>query len=289
MSTSVHGSGSSAPARPFRVVIVGGSFAGLATARHLVGSSCEVRVVEPKDFFEYAPGLPHLLAGSGAETALLSPMRRVLGSATHVQGRVASIGESSVTVRSESEELTELPFDALVLASGVAYTSPIRPSSAILSLEARIRQSRSFAAQIEAARSILVNGGGLIGVEIAAEIAHRFRGQNKSITLLNRSPLLGALPAEAGALADRWLRSHGVNVVIQPIARADESTKTAVTADGRSISFDLLVECTGASLFAPAEQRPSNPPYSSRGLVRVNGRMQVLAITKLCTALVEPY
>ena len=39
---------------PKKVLIVGGSFAGLCTARHLDNyPSCDVSIVEPRDFFEY--------------------------------------------------------------------------------------------------------------------------------------------------------------------------------------------------------------------------------------------
>ena len=36
-----------------------------------------MHIVDPKDYFEYTPGVPHLLAGSNAYKALLTPISRV--------------------------------------------------------------------------------------------------------------------------------------------------------------------------------------------------------------------
>ena len=110
-------------ARP-RVVVVGGSFAGLAAARHL-RNSCDVVVVEPRDYFEYAPGALHLMSGSESFSSLLSPMSEVARGCKHERGWVVGFKPESrrALVRRQAseekeEETLEIEFDALVLCSG---------------------------------------------------------------------------------------------------------------------------------------------------------------------------
>lgn len=64
------------------VAIVGGSFAGLCAARHLQRHSSSlglsVTVVEPKDYFEYTPGLLRALVDESSAAPLLVPMTRTV-------------------------------------------------------------------------------------------------------------------------------------------------------------------------------------------------------------------
>ena len=238
-------------ARP-RVVVVGGSFAGLCTARHLK-SSCDVVVVEPRDYFEYTPGALHLLAGSGAFSALLTPLSTVARGCRHEQGWFAGIkpdGRRAVVRRmtaSGEEELHELEFDALVLCNGVPYQAPIRASRAATSMAARIKELQTQKRLVDASKHIVIVGGGLVGVELAAEFAVRL-GHKPRITLLSRSDLLNTLPPRAGRLATDWLQSHNIDVLVgDEVGQHSPEAQTLVTKAGRSIPVDLLMDCTGVA------------------------------------------
>jgi apoptosis-inducing factor 2 len=267
---------------PFRVVIVGGSFAGLATARHLASvDECEVHIVEPKDYFEYSPGMPHLLAGSGAKDTIFSAMTDTVGKAKHTRGLFQSINKDStaaVVQNLATNQTVSLQYDALVIATGVKYTFPIRADQSAYALSQRIEHSVKYIDQIKRAKTILVNGGGLIGVEVAAELAHRYRESGKTIIILNRSPLLNSLPARAGVLAEKWLKSNGVEVLIHTIESSEESSKRVVTKQGRTINYDLLIECTGSSLYPsldlPRKSAQFMRPFNSEGLISINEYMQ---------------
>ncbi len=62
------------------VVVVGASFAGLAVARQLLADGhdkpCRVTVVEPRDYFEYTPGVLRAFVSPGKAEALLVPLPR---------------------------------------------------------------------------------------------------------------------------------------------------------------------------------------------------------------------
>lgn len=70
---------------PARVVVVGASFAGLALTRQLLATEgreaglCEVTVVEPRDYFEYTPGVLRCFVAPGKAGGLLVPLQEYVG------------------------------------------------------------------------------------------------------------------------------------------------------------------------------------------------------------------
>ncbi|KAH9070615.1 hypothetical protein Ae201684P_002972 [Aphanomyces euteiches] len=97
-----------------------------------------------------------------------------------VRGIAEEIQDKHVVVRQTVNDqaeatTTNLPFDYLVLATGSSYTSPIK------ALE-------DTANNIRAASSVLVVGGGPVGVEVAAEIACAY--SSKRVTILEGNPRL---------------------------------------------------------------------------------------------------
>ena len=67
---------------------------------------------------------------------------------------------------------------------------------------------------LEKASSVVVVGGGPVGVELAAEIADGKSEVEKKITLITSAEhLLHPKPAWVGAPAEAWLKSKGVRVV----------------------------------------------------------------------------
>ena len=123
----------SATQRP-KIVIVGGSFAGLCAIRHLKKyPDLDITLIEPKDYFEYTPGVLHLLTGSKGD--LISPLEDITrDAAAVVHGRVCGLNDKSglksiIVELAETEDsegaLSEIPYDAVIICTGVPYTSPI--------------------------------------------------------------------------------------------------------------------------------------------------------------------
>lgn len=282
------------------VVIVGGSFAGLAVGRHLIAhNDVHVIVVDPKDYFEYTPGMVHLLCGSNADHALMVPLSLACRGMTHVQAKFIGLDVTKKIVKilakssQGDSEISEIPFDALVICMGRPYSAPIRPAlgvhtrhrynnNATIDVNGTTMQSRR--AEIHAyhsdvlkkARSVAINGGGIVGVELAAEIAHRIRSTKSDIPaeiyLISRSKeLLNSLPAAAGTIALQWLRRNHVEVLlgeeissVKDIGNPDiileqqhSGDKTQQwrtkrsrleTKSGRTIDADVVIDCTGQVL-----------------------------------------
>jgi cation diffusion facilitator CzcD-associated flavoprotein CzcO len=64
-----------------------------------------------------------------------------------------------------------IQFDFCVLCTGASYAAPIKsPMEAAATVEQRRRQYKDTHEQLAAAQSVVVVGGGFVGVELAAEI-----------------------------------------------------------------------------------------------------------------------
>lgn len=70
----------------------------------------------------------------------------------------------------------EVPFSFLIVCSGSSYASPIKPrvgsmeGGAELRMQGRLSVLRETAQRVQDASSVLIVGGGTVGVELAAEV-----------------------------------------------------------------------------------------------------------------------
>ena len=145
--TSSSCSSSSSPAR--RVLVVGGSFAGLTFCRELLhrlpppsssdgsGAAVEVTLVEPRDWFEYTPGVLRAVVRPSHHSSLLTAIRHTSSASdsrfVHVQAVCAALSHKAALVvrggeeeKGEGEEERWLPFDFCVLAVGSGYSEHIK-------------------------------------------------------------------------------------------------------------------------------------------------------------------
>ncbi len=95
---------------------------------------------------------------------------------------VTALGPASVTLEHPFEGSTELAFDRVVLATGASQAPPMRPAPGS-SLEGYKGVLRTMQADIKAATSIVIVGGGTVGVEVAGEINAAY--PDKKLTIVH--------------------------------------------------------------------------------------------------------
>ena len=295
-----------------KVVVVGGSFSGLCCVRHLKKYDFDVTLVEPKEYFEYTPGVLHLLTGSkGDLISPLVPLATASGASRVLHGKFigydANTKNVAVTVTSgESDTEVLLPYDAAIICTGVPYAAPIRQDLSIknegTTMTDRLLQIDNYMDRLSNSSHIIISGGGLVGVELVAEISVRLQKQIKEVTLISRSNLLATLPAPAGRYALSWLKNRkNVNLFIEdeivscdcPADQADGGVY--VTKSGRQLRADMYIDCTGINMKIPStssssssSSAPSAPPistkyrggllspFNSRGLISVDEHFRVM-------------
>lgn len=246
------------------VVVLGGGYAGLATAQGLARRGFRVTLIERRERHELLTLLPEVVAGrksaSDAGIPYTTILRRgiqwVQSEATHVD-----LPRRQVTV---SEGI--FAGDWLVIAAGAVpghqdipgareYGRTVRSIADAVKLRAALLDLQ----RLHARARIVVVGAGYTGTEIAGELASWSGGAGSGrafeVTLVAADPrLLAQGHAELGDIAARVLAQKGVTLLLgRTVSRVD---KDAVALEsGESLSTDLLVWA------APAEISPSVRPH----------------------------
>ena len=230
-----------------RVVVVGASFAGLYAAKGL-RSVADVILIDASDEWEYTPSVHEVLGGRRKADTILRSLKETLPGVEFIRGVVVAADESEVRVES-SGIIKKLPYDHLVISVGCAYARPIK---AALPESDRRAQLAAAQSELRDASSVLVVGGGAVGVEVAGELA-----AHHTVTLTAReSALVGDLPEAARRYVLRALLAKNVRVEL--------------SCEEASGAFDARVACYGA--------RPRTAwlatfvDRDARGFVRVDGR-----------------
>jgi NADH dehydrogenase len=238
-----------------RVLIVGGSFAGLATARGLP-RDLEVTVLDPGAALEFLPNIHELVSGHKREDQLRlarAPLVRALGHRFVAEAAV-ELDPERLRVRTSAGRVLEA--DALVVAvGGVNATRGIEgadrhalPFKSVADCAA-IRDRLAALAQLEpGARRVAIVGGGLEGLEALGEILRRFRRlPGLELTLIEGGARL--LP-EASPVLDPDLRARcrELPVTIRTRARVARVEPDAVVlASGERIGSRTTIWTGGAA------------------------------------------
>ncbi|ADG77039.1 FAD-dependent pyridine nucleotide-disulfide oxidoreductase OS=Tsukamurella paurometabola (strain ATCC 8368 / DSM / CCUG 35730 / CIP 100753 / JCM 10117 /KCTC 9821 / NBRC 16120 / NCIMB 702349 / NCTC 13040) OX=521096 GN=Tpau_0398 PE=3 SV=1 [Tsukamurella paurometabola] len=187
-----------------KVVVIGAGYAGTIAANRLMkkAGGADVTVVNPRGEFVERVRLHEYIAGSGSAT---TPLADMLNPAIRlVVGSVETIGDGSVTLA----DGTVLPFDHLVYAAGGAITAPAG-TVAVGGFESAGRARTALAALPDGAL-VTVVGGGLTGIETAAEIAESWPALR--VRLLSEGEIGASLGVGARRRVHRELERLGVQL-----------------------------------------------------------------------------
>ncbi len=162
---------------------------------------------------------------------------------------VVNIDRKSKCVRTASGK--DYPYDQLVLATGSHPVFPPFPGKDLCGIHVIEKDLDKIAALrpvVEKAESIVIVGGGFIGVELADEIN---KLGNKEITLVELAPhvLSVAFEANYSAQIEASLSKHGINVLtgvgVQSFKSSDR-VESVVLGNGDEIKTDLVFMAIGA-------------------------------------------
>ncbi|KAJ4763656.1 Apoptosis-inducing factor 2 [Rhynchospora pubera] len=217
------------------VVVVGGGVAGAFVAKSLQ-SHAQVVLIEPKDYLEIPYGeLRSKVEPLFAERTLIKHTD-YLTDVRIINTRATGITEKEVL----TEDGGSVTYDYLVIATG-------HVDSATRIRDERLEEFKQDNQKIESSRSILVIGGGPVGVELAAEIATDYPG--KKVTLVHKgSRLLEFVGPKASKKALDWLVSKKVDVLLNEtveVTSLEASSGTYTISSGEKITADCHFVCVG--------------------------------------------
>lgn len=178
-----------------------------------------------------------------------------------MQGRLLNVlKENTIEIQNPvTKSRSHIKYDALVIATGFLYNNPIKNDNAY-SVTERKGAMQKFNKQVADAKSILILGGGVVGVELAGEIAFHPDAANKKITLAVRGQrLLNQLPEDAHKAADSFLKTKNVEIQYN------------VTDFGAlKKKFDLVLECFGQTYKADFLKKSYPSAIAQNGQIYVN-------------------
>lgn len=196
------------------VLLVGGGLAGVTAARTLrqIGYAGVVKLVcdEPHEPYDRPPLSKHYLAGhpNDRQVNLFSPGEPAELGLTLLTGRSAAAVDASTRLLT-LDDGRELPFDALLVATGAAARR--LPAAEGLRDVFRLRSRDDADAIAEALRGgtrLVVIGAGFIGLEVAA--AARTAGLHVTVVEAAPSALTRVLGPQAGDIITRLHQGRGV-------------------------------------------------------------------------------
>jgi NADPH-dependent 2,4-dienoyl-CoA reductase/sulfur reductase-like enzyme len=206
-----------------RIVIIGGNAAGLTAASRAkrIDPRLDVAVIEKLPQISYSTcGIPYFLAGQVTAGSLISytpeAFEKERGIKVHNSVRVEAVLPSKKRVegvRTDTGESAMVPFDRLLIATGVVPRLPEIPGIelgnvfTVLNLQdaTRVRDALS------AARRIAIVGAGYVGLELA-DCLHSL---GKTITIFDRAPqVLPSIDPDVARIIEYELRRHGIQVFV---------------------------------------------------------------------------
>ncbi|WCJ41896.1 FAD/NAD(P)-binding oxidoreductase family protein [Euphorbia peplus] len=225
-----------------RLVVIGGGIAGSLLA-HSLQFHAHVTLIDPKEYLEIPwANLRNMVEPSFGERSVVNH-RDYFTNGRIVTSKATNITDKHVL----TQDAQLIPYDYLVIATGHADSVPKTRTE-------RLAEYQAENEKIKSASSILIVGGGPIGVELAGEIAVDF--PEKAITLVHSgSRLMEYMGPKGGAKALKWLRSKKVDVKLEQRVDTNfsseldgNSNKVYHTFTGETIKADCHFLCIAKPL-----------------------------------------
>lgn len=249
------------------VVILGAAYAGTGLAHKLLESpDIKVTLINPSETFYFNLASPRFLAKPSQ-----NPLEKVLlpiakAFTKYPATRFEFVVDSATSVDVSGKSVTvgsgkSFSYDYLVIATGSTTAESVKADG----IPFKSTNSKNLASAVEkaqqriaAASSIIIAGGGPVGVETAGEIAEAYP-KTKVTLVTGGERLLDFMKPSASKAAEGNLKGLGVDV--QTLVKVLDAQQTASGWDvklsnGTTAKTDLYISATGVipnSSFLPKQ------------------------------------
>ena len=291
---------------PKRVLVLGGGFAGVYTARYLEKLLCaeqvSITLINRENYWVYQPMLPEVISGSIGLTNVVSPIRRLCPRTNLIMREVEHIDLSRQVVTVSPgfrPRQLQLRYDYLVIALGnvtnfhgmpgmIENAMPFRTLADAMVLrnhlihvleEADVEENPELRQQL---LTFVVAGGGFSGVEVMAELNDFVRSVKRHYLRLRNEPhrcvivqggdrILPEMSERLAIFAQRILGKRGVEIILNDRLQAATSER-AILQSGTEIRCKTLIS-TVPSAVPSAVQKLDCP--KERGKLLVNTGLEL--------------
>ncbi len=248
-----------------KVVVIGGGFAGAYIASYLE-NDFSVTLIDTKDYFEFTPGILRTIVHTQHMKTIQVLHSHYLHKARLIRGEVTDFTEKEVFVGKKS-----ISYDYLFVCSGSRYNTPIKEKNIVL--PHRASELRKAHQHLVDARTVLIVGGGLVGVELAAEIVD-FYPEKEVIIVHAKDTLLERNPKKAQEYAEKYLKKRKVEIIYNERMEKQDGA-LFLTNTGRKIHADLCFLCTGIVPNTELFQKHFTSVLNERKQVKVEHTLQM--------------
>lgn len=318
------GQETSANNRKTQIVILGGGFAGVETARYLdrtaaKRSDVEVTLISRDNFTLFTPMLDEVAAGDLEPAHICNPLRKLLRHVTVLSGEIKAIDMTrrQVTISYGIKQLSRrLAFDHLVLALGSETDYFEIPGVAehalgMKTLGDAVMLRAGVIAMLETASvepnparrkrilTFVVAGSGFAGVETVGAINDlareslaqygRINPREVRVVLIGGKAILAELGEVLGSYAHEKLKERQVEIKLgaKVVAYSDGVVHCS---DGEAIETDTLIWAAGV---APSPILKDIPCELQKGRVVVDSTLEVPGLPGVwavgdCAAIIDP-
>ncbi|HBW31648.1 NAD(P)/FAD-dependent oxidoreductase [Anabaena sp. FACHB-709] len=173
---------------PHQVVIIGGGFGGLYTAKTLATANVSVTLIDKRNFHLFQPLLYQVATGTLSPGDISSPLRAVFSKSKNTQVLLGEVKDINPKAQQVILDDKVVPYDTLIVATGANHSyfgkdhwKDVAPG--LKTVEDAIEMRRRIFGAFEAAESetdpekrrawltFVIVGGGPTGVELAGAIA----------------------------------------------------------------------------------------------------------------------
>jgi NADH dehydrogenase FAD-containing subunit len=283
-----------------RVVIVGGGFGGLNTARGLAKAPVRVTLVDKRNYHLFRPLLYQVATGLLSADEIAPPLRSIFSRQRNVEVVMSEVNGIDTQNRLIQLPQYTLHYDFLVLATGITYNyfghdgwRQFAPGLESLDDADRIRgkillpfeTAERIAAggtanreMIEQLLTFVLVGAGTVGVEMASTMAEMMRmalardfrhidpASAQIILYEAATRILPTFPEILSSKAHRHLEKLGVRIRTE--TRVEGVDSEGVVVEGKRVPSKTIIWCAG--VVASPAARWLNAETDRFGRVKVN-------------------
>ncbi len=307
-----------------RIVVLGGGFGGVATARHLERAlrghtDVEITLVSRENFFVLTPLLFEACSGRLELRHCAQPIRAALRRARFIEATVEGVDVARQIVRAVAPEggnSYDLPYDHLAVALGASTNEHLIPGSsnaftfktmadALVLRNHLIEQFERADATAESTTrrgclTVVLIGGGLVGIELLGELTAfaddvlrfypRLRRDEIRFRLFEAGArVLPEIDEKLAVVATRVLQRRGADIRVSTPVRSIEPGRVRVADE--IIDAGTIVLAAG---IVPSVVAAAIPVvHDQRGRIAVDGTMRSRSHTNVwalgdCAAIPGP-
>ncbi|KAF3764201.1 hypothetical protein M406DRAFT_98575 [Cryphonectria parasitica EP155] len=275
------------------VVVVGGSYTGVNTAKELANvlpATHRVLLIDPHSHFHHLFAFPRFAILPGHEHKAFIPYSGAFAEVPNkeqharIQAKVVSLKPKELTLDREWQGSKQLPFDYLVAATGTRLVSPSNMPSD--EKNPSVEYLKQFNQSIKKSKSVILIGGGAVGVQMACDLKEIY--PDKEVTLVHsRDQIMPVYNEKLSEIIKDRFKELGINFVGGSRVKVPEGgfpvgggePITVELQDGRALSAEFVITATGQT---PNTQWLADLPRSSEdslinpknGFIRVKPTMQ---------------